>query len=84
MKGLDAKALQAMAQARVGQLAGDAYLHWDQLRHRTPPPGLDLATWWLGIKLARQANAQPLPLLDKEGSLPIRNPRARANPPPPH
>ncbi|MBS1785208.1 MAG: Fic family protein [Acidobacteria bacterium] len=67
MKGLDAKALQAMAQARVGQLAGDAYLHWDQLRHRTPPPGLDLATWWLGIKLARQANAQPLPLLDKGG-----------------
>lgn len=58
--------LKAFAQAKVGPVVGDAYLHWDQLRHREPPPGLNLESWWLGIKLARQANFQVLPLLDKE------------------
>lgn len=51
----------------MGPTAEDVYLHWDQLRHREPPPGLNLESWWLGIKLARQANSQTLPLLDKEG-----------------
>ena len=29
------------------------YLHWDELRHRTPPPGLTAKEWWAATKLAR-------------------------------
>lgn len=43
------------------------YLHWDQLRRRTPPDGLTHETWWLGTAIARQAIARPLPLFDIEG-----------------
>ena len=31
-----------------------AYLHWDQLRYRTPPEGWNHPDWWLGIKLQRR------------------------------
>lgn len=58
--------------ARITQLAADPslardYWHWDALRHRTPPDGLDHEGWWLGIKLQRQGQLRPVPLLDKEG-----------------
>jgi Fic family protein len=43
------------------------YLHWDELRHRTPPQGLSHDLWWLSIKTARTALAQPLPVTDKNG-----------------
>jgi Fic family protein len=43
------------------------YLHWDELRHRTPPQGLSVEQWWLGTKLARLALSQALPLIDKHG-----------------
>lgn len=44
---------------------GGSYLHWDQLRHRTPPEGLSAELWWAGVKLARQGILKKLPLLDK-------------------
>ncbi|WP_026852710.1 Fic family protein [Geothrix fermentans] len=50
-----------------GPLVNEAYLHWEELRHRTPPGGLDHERWWLGLRLARQALLKPLPLLDKKG-----------------
>lgn len=50
-----------------GPLVQEAYLHWDELRHREPPPGLGHDTWWMGLRLARQALLKPLPLLDKQG-----------------
>ena len=43
------------------------YEHWDHLRHLTPPQGLDVEQWWLGIKLARQSLCKALPLHDKSG-----------------
>ncbi len=43
------------------------YEHWDHLRHLTPPEGLDVEQWWLGIKLARQSLNKELPLHDKSG-----------------
>lgn len=43
------------------------YLHWDELRHRKPPEGLSHELWWLGIKTARTALAQPIPFTDKNG-----------------
>ena len=47
--------------------AAGRYLHWDELRHRSPPEGFTLDDWWLSIWLARAPLLKPLPLLDKEG-----------------
>ena len=44
------------------------YLHWDEVRHRTPPDGLTLEQWWLGIAVSRQAIARPLPPVDRDGN----------------
>ena len=44
-----------------------AYLHWDQLRHRSPPEGISSEQWWAAIKLARTGMLQALPLMDKRG-----------------
>jgi Fic family protein len=43
------------------------YLHWDELRYRTPPEGLSHKEWWLGIKFARESMSHPLPLRDADG-----------------
>lgn len=48
-------------------LCDGQYLHWDELRHRTPPNGLSHELWWLNIKLARGALTQPLQLVDRDG-----------------
>ena len=48
-------------------LVGGEYIHWDRLRHRTPPAGRKLDYWWAGLKLARMGLLHPLPLLDKDG-----------------
>jgi Fic family protein len=44
------------------------YLHWDELRHRTPPPGLSHATWWLRLEATRNASRVTLPLNDAGGA----------------
>lgn len=43
------------------------YMHWDSVRHRTPPDGLSAREWWFGIKLARRPLLRVLPLRDAEG-----------------
>ena len=52
-----------MEEYRHGK-AFDKYLHWDELLHRTPPPGLDHLAWWGGLKWQRTANRRIVPLLD--------------------
>ena len=42
------------------------YLHWDDLRHRQPPPDMTCEEWWLGLKMRRRP-AQSIPLLDSNG-----------------
>jgi len=44
------------------------YLHWDKLRHLTPPKGLTSETWWFSIKSARRNLYQSLPLQAKQGT----------------
>jgi Fic family protein len=56
-----------LAQPQPG-LPDGRYLHWDELRHRPPPQGLNHEQWWWGIKMSRLAQSQPLPLKDKAGS----------------
>lgn len=55
----------AVLRRGIGPEVAGEYLHWDRLRHLTPPEELDHELWWLAIKQARQAIAKPLPLRDK-------------------
>jgi Fic family protein len=43
------------------------YLHWDELRHRTPPSGISSEQWWLATKLRRKPGLRQIPLRDKKG-----------------
>jgi Fic family protein len=43
------------------------YLHWDKLRHLTPPGDLNHEEWWLGVKFARSGMYRTLPLKDVAG-----------------
>jgi Fic family protein len=43
------------------------YLHWDKLRHLSPPEGYDAETYWLALRQARQKIAAQLPFKDKNG-----------------
>jgi Fic family protein len=36
------------------------YLHWDKLRHLTPPEGFTSEQWWAGMKLNRTTNFKNL------------------------
>lgn len=44
-----------------------AYLHWDDLRHRTPPQNLTHLQWWARLKFCRKSAAKRLPLSDRHG-----------------
>ena len=43
---------------------GDRYLHWDELRTRPPPDGLNHEEWWVAEKMRRTVSAQEIPLPD--------------------
>ncbi|MFK8067293.1 MAG: Fic family protein [Gammaproteobacteria bacterium] len=43
------------------------YLHWDKLRHLTPPDGMTSEQWWTGIKAARKNVSKSLSFCDKHG-----------------
>ena len=53
------------------------YLHWDDLRHRNPPEGLNLSEWWLGLRFRRTAD-KSISLRDLKGE-PIFVPRHRSD-----
>jgi Fic family protein len=55
-------------EARLSVAVDGEYPHWDELRHRTPPPGLSTEEWWMGIKLARSNLGRPLPLVGTNGA----------------
>lgn len=55
----------------IPALQDGRYLHWDELRHRTPPEGYTPELWWAGVKIARHGLLRDLPLFDKSGQ-PIR------------
>jgi len=43
------------------------YLHWDDMRSRTPPEGLTRNEWWLGTFLARNSLLRELPSRASDG-----------------
>lgn len=54
--------------SNVTALPTGRYLHWDELRRRTPPDGLSSELWWASVWFARSGGMQALPLLDKVGA----------------
>lgn len=57
--GLTAEELLDLMTAAVDD---SAYLHWDQLRHRTPPRPWTHEQWWFALKLQRRKQARPVSL----------------------
>ncbi len=52
----------------MAQLDSNArYLHWDELRFRTPPTDVTHEEWWLALKLQRKGGYRSIPLKDKSG-----------------
>jgi Fic family protein len=49
-----------------GAPVAPGYLHWDKLRHITPPDGITHETWWALTKFRR--TTQPFPLLALDGT----------------
>lgn len=45
----------------------DGYLHWDDLRYKTPPGDLTSDEWWAVLKLGRLGQRRTTPLVDKNG-----------------
>lgn len=43
------------------------YRHWDELRFRKPPEGLNHREWWLAVKMQRRQLYQSIPLKDRTG-----------------
>ncbi len=61
-KGLLYRALKASVTDDRGR-----YLHWDKLRHLTPPKGLSSEEWWGMMKFKRRSLFTELPFSDKAG-----------------
>lgn len=59
------RALELLMSRRGTEVEGK-YLHWDEIRRRPAPDGLNHAEWWLFLSRARQATHTALPLHDKE------------------
>lgn len=51
----------------ITPLPAGKYLHWDDLRHRKPPDGLQAEDWWTAVLLGRAPLLHELPLADKHG-----------------
>jgi len=62
-----ARLMTLILRKRITPVVSGRYCHWDDLRHRQPPSGLDHAAWWLGIKSVRAAAMRELPLRDAQG-----------------
>ncbi len=57
-----------MLVSAAGPQDSDHYLHWDKLRHLTPPHGLTSEEWWMAVKIARSTQMRRIPLLDTGGA----------------
>jgi len=43
------------------------YFHWEELRHRAPPAGVESLDWWYALKLKRSMSARSYPELQGFG-----------------
>ncbi len=64
--GLDNKKVKLLFNSKIGPVDEKGrYLHWDKLRHITPPDGFDSELYWLATKKARNSINSDLPFKDK-------------------
>ncbi|HWN70618.1 MAG TPA: hypothetical protein VNM90_23420, partial [Haliangium sp.] len=61
------KVANALSTSRITPEVAGVYLHWDDLRRRNPPDGLDHRVWWLAIHLQREGLLREIPLPDVDG-----------------
>lgn len=59
--------MPAIFTAQVGTTVDGSYLHWDEVRRKSPPPGLTREEWWLGVKFARSNGLRSIPLRGSNG-----------------
>jgi Fic family protein len=52
--------LEALFERMAPTLADGRYLHWDDLRRRPPPKGMNHSDWWVAQKLARVGSRVPI------------------------
>jgi Fic family protein len=64
---LDEDQLLGAYEAPAMVLDRGRYLHWDEIRRRSPPAGLSREQWWFKTKLARIDEYRRLPLLTSFG-----------------
>lgn len=63
--GTDPKRLVEIVTARFGPEPNGEYLHWDKLRHLSPPAGFTVEEWWSGVSWSRRSLTKLLPFRDK-------------------
>jgi Fic family protein len=64
--------LLAKVMAVDSTLPDGRYLHWDELRYRQPPEGLNVQQWWAGISQQRIREAQPVSAMRETYDVPFR------------
>ncbi len=65
----DGDRLLKVMRAPADRRSSEQYLHWNKLRHLTPPRGLDSEEWWWRIKLLeREPNMRLLDMESTDGS----------------
>lgn len=47
------------------------YLHWDKLRHLTPPEGISSKEWWYALKFKRSVSQTQFPALEATNGQPL-------------
>ncbi len=59
--------LTKIVSSGIGPTQAGQYRHWHTLRYLTPPEGLTVEEWWVGIKMARSFIQHKIPLADAQG-----------------
>lgn len=61
----------ARALTLIQTISDPRYYHWEELRHRQPPQGVEPLDWWYALKLKRSMNARTYPELQGFGGRPL-------------
>lgn len=70
LSGLPRDSLRVLMRA-ARKLEDDDYLHWDKLRHLSPPEGLESLEWWLALKFKRDGSRMTFPELRAVNGRPL-------------